>query len=554
MYITQEQIYAATNNGLDVILKYYPDAQKAVTKTGAKFKIRGNEKTASASLFKAADGAWLVTDFGGDQKPRNAIAVVMHEENCDFKEAILLISRDFNIDDTSTYVPASFQPAKQTRDATDEELEGTWHFDIKESFSESDIKEIFVESTWQDWKDVAAEGEKICKRYKLFSLTSYTIIKNRKATTISSTDTYPIYMFDQGTWKKIYQPRSADPAYRFMHYGKRDKDFIFGYSQCLKAYNDLNPMEDDDYEKDKADVQAEKRKEKKLPEIILCTGGSDALNVAALGFEVVWLNSETQKLPGHRFAEIKKLCTHLYNLPDIDATGTREAHNLALYYMDLRTIRLPETLAEKKDKRGKPCKDVRDFLRHFSKKEFKDLVDPEVSLPYQFWNEKWEKDKVGNWKAGYEVNNACMYNFLHQMGFNRYKVNEDLDYYIKLDGNIVTKVKPDEIKQFINDFLREKKKPLELRNCVYRTNQLNEQSLKQLSFINLDFTDYTKEDQYIFFKNKTLQVTKEKITEHRPGEIKKFVWNDEVIQHRFELLPDFFTVTNEGDQWGIRLN
>jgi len=49
MYIDQNEILIATRGGLDIILYYYPQAEKCLSTSKKKFKIR-NEKTASATI------------------------------------------------------------------------------------------------------------------------------------------------------------------------------------------------------------------------------------------------------------------------------------------------------------------------------------------------------------------------------------------------------------------------------------------------------------------------------------------------------------------------
>ena len=53
-------------------------------------------------------------------------------------------------------------------------------------------------------------------------------------------------------------------------------------------------------------------------DVIICSDDRDALNVASLGYYVIWLNSETATLTSDSYQEITKYCYELYNLPDID--------------------------------------------------------------------------------------------------------------------------------------------------------------------------------------------------------------------------------------------
>jgi len=97
-YVKDTDIFEATNGGLDIILAYYPAANKVFHKAAKSFKIRESEKTASASLKQHASGIWLVTDFGGDGTPRNGIQVCMFEEGITYAKACELLGARYNIE------------------------------------------------------------------------------------------------------------------------------------------------------------------------------------------------------------------------------------------------------------------------------------------------------------------------------------------------------------------------------------------------------------------------------------------------------------------------
>lgn len=317
----------------------------------------------------------------------------------------------------------------------------------------------------------------------------------------------------------------------------------------MKAYEALQKIDEQavaQYQEESEDKKEEKRKAKKLSEIILVTGGSDALNVAALGYNVIWLNSESAKLLGHQFAQLTRIANEVYNLPDIDATGLRTAHELAITYLDIRTIILPAALREKRDLRGNSCKDVRDFFRYWGKKDFADLV--KTALPYRFWDIEPQYDRSGNFKKmGYAFNNVHAYNFFGKNGFFRLKSENKKNgfIYVKIDGNTITEVEPNDIKNFIHKFLEDRKMDTDLRNTFYRSTQLSENSLSNLPMTEIDFTDYDRESQFLFFQNKTWKVTANSIEEFRPGEINKFIWQDEVIPFRIKKIDPLFIVKTD---------
>lgn len=551
MYITVDQIMQATDFGLDIILRYYPQASGCIN-NNKKFKMRGNEKTASANVKRLPDGIYVVTDFGGDSKPRNAIEVVRLEENCDFKRAIEIIARDFNI------VPIEvakelFKPEVTFRDATTEEPEGLFYFELNDDFTENDIKTLFAKNILAFYEKAYKEQyilelEKVARKYHFYSIKCFGWVKDRKLRLTHSNENYPIFIIDEGTHKKIYQPKNIDKGGRFLYAGTKPKDFIHGIDQMIKAYEKLNS----EVQEPSDDPEGEsKPKEKKLEEVIICSGGSDALNVAALGYPVLWLNSESATLNNLQYIKIVKYTNKLMNLPDIDITGRREAHRLNMEYLDIYTIELPNELQEKRDMRGNPCKDVRDYFNHYTKYDFDKLV--KSAIPYRFWDSEPQYNKNKEFKGNaYVFNNVHAYNFLQKNGFWRYQSENNKDGYIfiRIVGNTVMQVDANDIKNFIHQFLEERQMEVKLRNTFYKSTQLSDNSLSNLkenTFI--EFSDYEKDSQFMFFLNKTWEIKADGVTEHKPGTINRFVWEEEVIKQRVKVLPPAFEVftTATGD-------
>ena len=514
--------------------------------------MRASEKTASATLKRLPDGNYVITDFGGDQKPKNGILVCMEEERIEFKEAINLLAARYGLTEDTTALQI-YKAEITTRDAKAEENEGEWYFEISPGFTDFEVTTVLADKVVPYIKNEQNQPvinkervEKIFGNYHFYALKSYSIVKNRKVITIASNDTYPIFMWDEGDFKKIYQPLSMDKGRRFMYYGKRKDDFLHGLSAANIAFENNIPK-DKKEQVDEESGEIMKPEPVKLPEIIYCSGGSDGMNLAMMGYQVVWGNSETAKLTESQFKKLHKIAERVMNMPDIDVTGVREAHRLSMQHLNLYTIELPFTLRQKTDKRGNPCKDVRDYLRHYNYYDFKELV--KIALPYQFWEEFMTKSPSGKWKTTFEVKNTRMYNFLRKNGFFRIELqNEKTGYiYIQIVDNVVKQIKANEVKSFVNSFLASRAMDENLRDTFYRSNQVNEGSLSNLPTIEIDFSDYDKTNQFFFFNNRTVKVSATEIAEYKPGEIQRFVWDDEVIDHKFKRLDPSFKITKRPD-------
>lgn len=558
MFVDKQQIFDATDGGLNIITDYYPEARKAVERKGTKFSIRP-EKTPSCTLKLAEDGVWLLTDFGDDSKPKNAIMICMELEGLSYGEACQFLGEKYKILSSSDKYQAPEAKIIQ-RDAVPEDNEGEWKFFVREGFTELEIKTVLSKNVIPYKTNEKGEKSidfdrcaKVFRRYNFYALEAYEIVKNRKVTRIEATDEYPIFMWDEGPkLKKIYQPIAKDKGLRFMYYGQLDKDYLFGMTEIARAYAEVE-SESEPEELDENGEPINKRKPKKLPEIIYCTGGSDAMNLAFDNYQVCWGNSETAKLTQKQWRSLSDKAEKVMQCPDLDTTGIREGHRLAMEYMDLHTIKLPEELKTHKDRRGNPCKDVRDYLNHFSFYQFKKLVD--TALPYRFWEMEPQFDRKGEFKKmGYVADPVQLYNFLQANGFCQFETEGEKSgtMYVQISNNIVEETRPNKIKNWIHKFLQDNHYKKDLRNIFYRTPLLSDQSLSNLPVIDLDMKSFGPDHQLFFFANKVVKVTSKEVTEFKPGQLNNYVWKDEVIDHHFRIQPPHFQVTNDPEK-GFRI-
>lgn len=579
-YIDIRDIYSSTNNGLDIILSLYPDAAESVHKPNQKFKTR-DEKTASAKLLTATDGAYLVIDFGGDQQSRNAIQCYMHENRVEWEEAIQQIAAQFNIqgsDPSKTSIKAVYSE----RAAKSEEQDGTWFYETRDSFNDIEIEtivssKILKSLSWksEDKKKAEFAKERIVTAFKFYHchpMISYSIVKNRKVMTYTATDQYPMFLIDEGfgekekeRFQKIYQPKHHEKGLRFMYIpGKKPKSFIHGLLQLNKEYQKkIEAIESEKEEKKKnkdkeADDKKTNKDDYKLDEVILCTGFSDAINVHLCSYLVIWLNSETEFLGQFDYDRISNKVKRFYVLGDIDETGMAQRHKLCMAYLDIYDIELPEELGKYRDQRGNRCKDVRDYFNHFTRRDFENLVNYSA-MPYRFWDKKPSYGKNGGeFSWDYRFKNEYAYNFLQKNGFYRLPVGDQKTEfeYIQIEGNTVHITDPVEIKGFIKNFLRSRHMDVDLRDEMHRTAQLNDSSLQSLDPIKIDFLDNDKNTQFLFFQNKTLEVTAQGVIDHKPGAVRRFVWEDEVYKHKWEApkaAPFTITKSDLGD-YDITIN
>ena len=556
--ITVEQILNATNGGLDIILSIYPQAKACIGQKNKHFAIR-NERTPSACLRQYNStkyGAiWQVTDFGGDGRGENAIDIFMRENGYDrsrFNEAILKLAAEYDVRDELNR--SLNRPEIRQREARIDEQDGSRSFELNEKFTEAELKALGPKVTQ---KDVDA--------LHWHSVKWISNVKDRKVTIKSSTENYPIFMREcvveeatpnkpEKKFYKVYEPFNCDKGFRFSYTpaGAKPRYYINGLSELKKAYREFNSKEEKVWTAEHGDEKP--YKEQKLPEAIICSGERDSLCCHSMGFHPLWFNSETYQLSTDEYKEIMKYVEVLYNIPDIDETGRRKGRELALRFIDIHTAWLPDKLQTYKDNRGKPRKDLRDWLEiHSERKDFRNLL--KVAMPAKFWVQFLGKE--GKLKT--EIDTACLYNFLQLNGFYAlHDENSAVTQFIRIEGNIVKRVNVKEIREFIRRWVVDRYEDRNILNLVLNTTKLSPAALESLQEIDLNFTNYTPDSQYFFFPNKTIEVCKPTeahangIKEYDPGadDLHNYVWEENVIQHRFKLLPDMFSISRTEDENG----
>lgn len=464
--------------------------------------------------------------------------------------------------DDLSKIPAG-SPDTSQRDATDDEKENEYYFTVNQSLTDEQVKALFpyyalhkVKWFIEAEKDGAYTNIRTCcEKLHLHALDDYTYVKGRKATTYRATPEFPLFLIDEVKYKIIYAPMHPEPDCRYTYCNDVPESFLHGLKQAEKEIVRRDKKKEENKIVLEGNPEAEFDYEDlgPLSEIILVRLPESAFGLALMGYFPCYLTGTRPELSGYDFITLSdfKLCKKVYQLRDNCDAGHKHAHRVALEHLDIFNIELPVTVQVSPDPdfpvyRRIMC--LNDFFTHKKKYDFGKLL--EDALPYRFWDKEPEyggpKDKrvrVG-WK--YDFRSTYSYNFLNKMGFYRLPIEGRKSNYIfiHVDGNIVREREPVDVKNFIHRFLKERRVDTVLRDTLYESTRLNESSLSNLDEIDIDFTDNDEKTQFLFFKNATLEVTAEKITQHPAGEIKRFVWEKDVITHQIEWLDASpFTIT-----------
>lgn len=533
--IKAQQIYDATNGGLDIIKYFYPQ----VREDNKAFKIR-DEATPSARL-KCFNGIWMVTDFGdvvdanrNGGQALNAINVTMKEMNIEFREAISYLAAQYGISDDS--IIETNGPVFFVRDPEGEEKEGAFLYKTKElSIYELEVLGPKVDA-------------ETCERYNYKSVEWYSRTKlnkegKLKTTVIRSTDKYPIYMRECGTFRKFYSPLSFNKAYRFFYQGEKPAVYINGFDELKAAYTKLN-KESSDLDS-KEDNKENQTKSGKYPAAVICSGERDALCCAARGMMPLWFNSESYNLSWSEHKKIMHYVDKLYYIPDLDDTGRKMGIAFGLKFIDTFLVWLPEKLTTYRDSRGKPRKDLRDFCEAMDSSIEGFKRKTALAMPLKFWEESYE-----NTKQPITINSEYLLHFLKCNNFGVYtnKIGHNI---IRLENNTAKSYTNREVRTFIRNFLKEKEIPIKIINMTNTTTKTNAQTIDLLTDVEPDFNKSTYNSQYFFFKDAVVEVTADDIKKHRLGGINKYVWKDDVVQHGFKRIDKAFNITKENDKYNI---
>lgn len=560
----KNDILFQTDGGLDIIMALFPNANKSKN-----FKIR-SEKTASASLHRANDGNWLVTDFGGDSKPKNAITLFAEENGLNWTEACIRLANDYGIPTGQNQSPpeAAFKSYRLDEYPNELDPETGYFIETTDEFSPSDLRIL--------GPFVTAESCKKCHCYKVISYAKeYVNDKGGKyIMERSSTAEFPIFAFvnthEGKKFYKIYQPRVSqeNKKYKFMFIGGRPKGFVNGMKQLVANFKPkMDAWLDKKQKALEAGLDFSEKEPEKLDIVVICSGERDALNMTSLGYTVVWHNSETAEWEKSQIKALYENALIIVNIPDIDSTGIAQGRKLAEKYLSIRTMWLPNFLKFKKDLRGNVCKDLTDYFqinRHKQKFEFIADIKNRIgrALPLQFW-ESHATEKGIRWS----FSNVLLNNFLRHHGFFRYEMPGTKSgwIFIRIKEHLVQKVEVSDIFLFIDRFLERRNLPLALRDLAITSTNISESKLARISPIELNFKDFSQHHQTFSFSHASWRVDKSGISV-TDGTHSNYVWEDDVIDKKIaaarglppandqiKILEPFFKISRDDETWDIEI-
>ena len=530
----KQKILDATDGGRRIFEDLYPEAKK-IFAAGKGFIKQRDEKTASASfklINNKGDKYWILHDFGNDTTV-NAIDAYMKERGIQyFKEALLRLAEEyyvsFNLD------PKINKARIKTRALTPEDKENEVKWEVRDITDD----------------ELAIMGPTVTKEvmntYKYKALAWYSICKNGKVTTFYSTEDYPIFMHDCGSFQKIYKPYEYDKGYRFYYVGSKPANYVFGYEEAERIFKqrrmEMENAINDGMSLDAACKQA-KLIDQKLPELIICSGERDAMCIAGLGYIPIWFNSESAKKSLDQMSKLYDIAYKVYNIPDKDEAGVLNGKKMALDHISIYTIDLPDWLSQFKDARMRPCKDLRDYVElRPSKNEFDKLINSAQRA--KFWTKDGKKIQIQSLNLLY---------FLRLNGFHKYKdpITGEIKL-VRIEGYKVTEYEPVQIRDFVRQSLRNFQVGNDVMEAYINSKKTTKQLYDDLDSIDIDFISSTPEGRTLFFENVICRISHNIPDENNPDytgiETSKepannqYIWDSKIIPHKFSRLKPAFHI------------
>ena len=526
-----QRVYDATHSGLDIITDLLPAVDDGVINNKKAFRLRPDEKTPSAFVYPPDQKRpyWHVKDYGmgeggGFFSPVDLFLWERGYGQDKFRMALEELAERYGVQEELKQ--SVNKPDTEVRAASPEEIGALPSVTLVDGFRGIDL------SCW-------GEGIKPehLTTYGWSAVREVCIPKGDKVYVRRPTPSYPIfaqrcdYTDEQGrqqTFYKVYEPKNYDKAHRFLIAGQKPRmhNYIYGMPAVRKAFED--------------------RGEEKLDVLLLVSGGSDAVSALAMGYLAVWLDSEVKGLSEADYWMLRKYCHRLVSIPDIDDTGVKCGRRLALGILSIHTAWLnPSDMGGLHDNRGRQCKDLRDYRRlNPSKKAMDQLIDRAVSA--QFWTEFTTKSG----HKEYTLSLTSLNYFLELNGFYTLKDESRKEpQYIRIDGIVVRTVTAKAIVSFLKQWMEQQGLPKPLQDKVLRSHDLPTNSTSTLrERDDLDFRKGTATTQYFHFRNCWVEISTDGIKTHRYNEpTNHYVWEENIIQHDYYVVPDMFTVTTDED-------
>lgn len=496
----------------------------------------------SSNVTKTANNDYIYTNFKESNKGISVIDYVIKRDVTDFVGACNTLFAQFQLDATSVAMP-KFLPTKIWEDTSDEE--GKFEIDYLQQTKNAKLFAPFL-------------TEKTCNEYHFFEIEKYSTVRKITDTgktsklTVTATENYPIFGYKVKGFTKMYEPKAIanKDGFSSKHHflGTKPPRHIYGYD-LLQQIATVKPIDNDEFSIIDLSDDAEPEL---LEYIFIATGGSDGLNIASLGYNVIWYNSETELISEYELNFLFTIAKNVVYVPDLDKTGIKQAVEMGLMskkHLKIKMLFPPKDLQQ----RGK--KDITDWVCEHKNETL-------ISVKYKF-NELLEQAKQFEFwdfnpkRAAYQVNNVRLINFLHYNGFYVYDIPQmdnkskraiSEKIFVKIKNNVITKTEPADVKMFVVNWMQQMLLPLSIQEMLTKSIFFGDnQGVKLLPRTELNTIKTTEKSQLYFYQNTILNITKNGIEKILYNKNDIQIWQKNIISRNFQEKPTATKITVSDD-------
>ncbi|MDR1939014.1 MAG: hypothetical protein LBQ73_11045 [Tannerellaceae bacterium] len=398
-------------------------------------------------------------------------------------------------------------------------------------------------------------GEEMETLFSLYSVAHYTLPPSATSTTGKSvrrysSDIFPIFTYryedaEGRHWGRLYLP-----------FNKRGSKFYYwpsGRSHTADVYADKHLA-------DALENARRGRAHDKFAHVLICSGGSDAINaykhchqvkkshsldgedVEKAAIHVCWLGSESSHLSVENYKLLNKVATTLYICYDQDETGVNRMHAVALQYINIHVVYLPVGMNTSTEGR---CKDIRDFFKsytHAGNKGYDFALWLYTSQSVKFWTPK--RDKQGEPNGKFDLVTSAIKLFANVNGIYTYAAPGGELAFVEVARNMVRLIKPADIDPMIRGKMEQFVKSnahhynLELLETINKTKLITDRTMRLLNPIALNFRYPAADQDYFVFRNGIFRITRNRIEKVTPAEANFYVFEEKVIPHDFTPIDE----------------
>lgn len=128
--------------------------------------------------------------------------------------------------------------------------------------------------------------------------------------------------------------------------------------------------------------------------------------------------------------------------------------------------------------------------------------------------------------------------------------------FVHIKDNLVSEVTPQDIRNFCVNFIEDLPNitdnvfhyNIDVINHFLNAKRTSVNFYNDLPIVELDFKDNDRERQFLYLKNRIVEITANEVKEHCYGTIDKYVWENKIVQFDFKRLDKSFVCETNFDR------